>query len=94
MSQELTLNQKFVQYLMSSYLYYHEDCHVLGDCQFDALCKELLDNWDDITHPHKHLTTREDLAAGTGFAIKFPLLVVGAARAWYRQATSQRSSKG
>lgn len=91
MNHELTLNQKFVQYLMSSYLYYVEDAHVLTDTQFDELCKELLDRWDEITHPHKSLTTRDDLAAGTGYAIKYPLIVVGAARAWYRSVTPARS---
>lgn len=74
---------------MSCYLYYVEEVHVLGDCQFDTLCKELLRGWDLITHPHKHLTTREDLEAGTGYAIKYPLMVVGAARRWYRESTKR-----
>ncbi|MGC3025864.1 DNA ligase LigA-related protein [Burkholderia sp. DN3021] len=79
----MTLNQKFVQYLMSSYLYYEEGRSVLSDTEFDALCKELLERWDEITHRHKDLTTREDLEAGTGYAIKYPSIVVGAARHWW-----------
>jgi hypothetical protein len=86
------IDRKFVEFLMSSYLYYEEACHVLGDCQYDALCKELLDNWDAVTHHHKHLITREDLAAGTGYAIKYPLIVVGAARHWYRSMTKGRTT--
>lgn len=81
---EVSINRKFVLYLMASYLYYEEDISLLTDTQFDELCKELLVHWDDITHYHKHLTTREDLEAGTGFAIKYPMLVVCAARKWYR----------
>lgn len=85
------INHKFVIFLMSCYLYYQENCHVLTDTQFDALCKELLDNWDLITHRHKHLVSREDLEAGTGYAIKYPLIVIGAARDWYRTSTPQRT---
>lgn len=84
-----TLNQKFVIYLMSSYLYYKENCHVLSDEQFDQLCRELLDNWDSITHRHKDLITKEDLEAGTGYAIQYPSIVIGAARHWYRAVTSK-----
>jgi hypothetical protein len=87
---EVSINRKFVEYLMSSYLYYEEGVHVLADTQFDELCKELLDNWDSITHHHKCLTTREDLEAGTGYAIKYPLIVVASARHWYREATPRR----
>jgi hypothetical protein len=79
----MTLNQKFVQYLLSSYLYYVEGRSVLTDSEFDALCKELLDRWDEVDHRHKHLTSREDLEAGTGYAIQYPSIVIGAARHWW-----------
>lgn len=79
-----SLPSRFSIYLMSCYLYYEEDVHVLSDTQFDNLCKELLDHWDEFEHPHKHLITTEDLKAGTGYAIKYPLMVIGAARQWYR----------
>ena len=88
----MTINQKFVVYLMSSYLYYVENVHVLSDIDFDHLCKELLDNWDSITHRHKYLVTKGDLEAGTGFAIKYPQIVIGAARRWYRDNTPDRST--
>lgn len=87
-----TINQKFVIYLMSSYLYYKENCHVLSDEQFDRLCKELLDNWDSITHRHKGLVTKGDLEAGTGYAIQYPSIVIGAARSWYRAMTAPHLS--
>lgn len=87
----MSINQKFSIYMMSSYLYYVEHVHVITDVAFDHLCRELLDNWDSITHPHKHLTTKEDLEAGTGYALKYPLIVQSAARQWYRENTPARS---
>ena len=83
-----TINQKFATYLMSCYLYYEEDLHIISDTQFDAMCKELLERWPEVTHRHKYLITEEDLKAGTGFAIQYPLMVIGAARAWYRSVTT------
>jgi hypothetical protein len=79
----MTINQKFVQYLLSSYLYYVEGRSIFADAEFDALCKELLDRWDEVSHRHKHLTSREDLEAGTGYAIQYPSIVIGAARHWW-----------
>lgn len=79
-----TLRQKYTYYLMSCYLYYIEDMHVLADGVFDDLCKELLTRWDELDHAHKHLVTRGDLEAGTGYAIVYPKIVVGAARHWYK----------
>jgi len=87
------INRKFIEYLMSSCLYYEEDAHVLSDYQYDVLCKELLEGWDDVDHYHKHLITKEDLQAGTGYAIKYPLIVVGAARLWHRQCVKSRETK-
>jgi len=87
--ENLTINQKFVRYLLSSYLYYVEDVHILADQQFDSLCKELADRWDEITHQHKYLISRDDLEAGTGYAIQYPQIVVGTARQWYRLQTKQ-----
>lgn len=86
---DLTINQKFVKYLMSCYLYYEEGRSVLSDAEFDALCKELLERWDEITHRHKALITKEDLEAGTGYAIKYPNIVIGAARHWWYASNPQ-----
>ncbi len=71
-------------YLMSSYLYYKKDKQVLTDDEFDTLCKRLLDEWDSIEHMHKHLITKEDLQAGTGYAIKYTNMIMGAAERWYK----------
>lgn len=78
------INRKFIEYLMASYLYYICDLAVLTDSQYDQLCHDLLEGWDEITHRHKSLVTKEDLKAGTGFAIKYPAILECAARQWYR----------
>ena len=71
-------------YLMSSYLYYKEDKAVLLDSEFDLVCQRLLDEWDDIVHWHKELINKDDLSAGTGYAIgKYPNRVKYAALSFY-----------
>ena len=69
-------------YLMTSYLYYHEDESLISDGLYDAMCKLMLDRWDEITHPHKHLIHKDALAAGSGFDIPkdaYPEIAKGAA---------------
>lgn len=73
------LNMAVPWFLMTSFLYYRLDAPVVTDECFDSLCKILNNNWDQITHFHKHLITRGDLEAGTGFAIEYPLRVENAA---------------
>lgn len=71
---------------MASYLYYHFDISPIDDTEFDSLCKELLENWDNTNHRHKHLIDKKDLEAGTGYAIplkKYPMIVCNAAWCWY-----------
>jgi len=74
-------------YLMSSYLYYHCDKQVLNDDEFDALGKRLLDEWDSVEHMHKHLITKDDLTAGTGYAIKYTNMIKNAAIRWHKEYT-------
>lgn len=81
---DLSINQQFKEYLFCSYLYYKEDLSAIPDSHYDSLCDNLLKNWDNITHYHKSLITKSDLEAGTGYAIQYPTIVIGAARAWYR----------
>lgn len=81
------MNLKFQGYLMSCYLYYERNAQVLSDCEFDAICFELWMRWDSFEHQHKYLVTRDDLQAGTGYAIKdYPLRVRSAAHSWYDSA--------
>lgn len=75
---------KLVQaFLMSSFAYYCLNRSLMSDEQFDKLCKRLHDIYDTFDHPHKYLISKEDLAAGTGFAIKdYPTIVMHAT--WHK----------
>ena len=64
-------------YLMGAYAYYVEDDPIMSDWDFDLLAKTLLDNYDSIEHPHKHLVTKDDLRAGT-YLGEYPEIVKGA----------------
>lgn len=70
-------------YLVHSYMYYILDDPVISDIEYDLLCKELLEKFDEIDyHPHKHLVSKEDLRAGSGYSIrKYPQIVVNLANA-------------
>jgi NAD-dependent DNA ligase len=83
----ISIHRLVPYYLMSSYLYYHHDKHVLTDADYDKLCKRLLDNYDDIKHVHKRKINRKALAAGTGYQINlktFTNMIRGAAESWYQ----------
>ena len=71
------------RWLMCSYLYYDRLAPTpWSDAQYDYASKRMLDTWDEWTHRHKHLLTREHLEAGTGYDIQFPTQVQSAAWAW------------
>jgi hypothetical protein len=72
--------KKFQLFLMCSYLYYQMNRSVITDSDYDRLCVDLLAGWKSNDHQHKHLITRDDLRATTGFAIKeYPGVVIGGA---------------
>lgn len=65
-------------YLIHSYLYYVMDAPVVDDAQYDQICVELLEKFDELKHPHKHLLDKEALRAGSGYHIAtmdYPLIV-------------------
>lgn len=72
--------------LMASYLYYIKEIDPpTSDTEFDALCKLMLVEWANITHPHKKLIKKADLKAGTLYALRedhYPLMTRGAAFSW------------
>lgn len=60
-------------WLIASYLYYMHDISIISDALFDHMSRDMLNQWDTITHDHKHLISEDDLQAGSGFAIpKYP----------------------
>lgn len=69
-------------WLMASYLYYVHDIALLSDGLYDEMAKAMLEAWDELEHPHKHLITTDDLKAGSLFRLKgadYPNMVKGAA---------------
>ena len=81
----ISINRLVPIYLMSSYLYYEHDKNVLKDEQFDYLCKKLYDNFDDVTHMHKHLIDKDNLKAGSGYGITYTNLIMSSALAWHKE---------
>jgi NAD-dependent DNA ligase len=71
--------------LMASYAYYQLHKSVMPDEEYDNICKLLLKYWEEFDHIHKHLLTKEDLEAGTLYAIpewEYPLRVKFGAEKW------------
>ena len=71
-------NKLISWFMIASYAYYHLDSSVMSDYDFDYLVKRIIDNWEDINHPHKNLIEKSNLDAGSGYDINFPLMVRGA----------------
>ena len=75
------------KYLLYSYLYYQCDLSLVEDAEYDAICGELLDRYDEVQlskHPHKHLIDRDALKAGSCYHLAYnayPFIVVSLAKA-------------
>lgn len=52
-------------YLVHSYLYYVCDMSIISDSEYDAICIDLLEKFDEIEH--KHLLDKGSLRAGSGY---------------------------
>lgn len=74
------INMLVPYYLMYSYLYYEENESIVPDAEYDRICKTLYEKWNDIEHRHKNLIDKDTLLAGTGFQLKYPEMVKGAAK--------------
>ena len=72
-------NMLIPYYLMLSYLYYVKNESLIEDTEFDIMCKDILNEWDEIEHFHKHLIDKSSLQAGTGYDLNYPHRVVSAA---------------
>ena len=78
-------------YLMFSYAYYKENESLISDSEYDQICRDLITNWDNITHWHKRLLNLESLKAGTGYDIKYPNRVISAALSLIKENTLNHS---
>jgi hypothetical protein len=74
---EASPNMMVPYYLMASYAYYEQDDPIVSDSFFDRLAKDLLKEYDRISHRHKSLLTRDMLRAGT-YIGEYPSIVEGA----------------
>ena len=84
-------------FLMASFCYYCLFESVLADETYDRLAKYLLDNYDKLDHPHKHLFDKEDLRAGTLYKLKgeaYPLIVQVTANQLVRELLQHKNTTG
>ena len=91
------LKKLLQKYLMASYLYYIRFQTVIPDAEYDMLAKDLLDGYDDFEHQHKHLVSKQDLQAGTLYALKdehYPTMVKAAADIWLRSVEETKQFAG
>lgn len=72
-------------FLVHSFLYYVMDSAVIQDATFDVIVKTLGEKWDTVEHPHKHLIDPSLLKSG--FYLKYPSIVEGAAHSFLREFT-------
>jgi len=73
------MKNPIAKYLMCAYAYYELDTNLIPDSEFDKLAKDILANYDNIEHMHKHLVTKKDLNAGT-YLGKYPTMVQSSTR--------------
>lgn len=71
------VNMMVPYYLMASYAYYKEDDPIFTDAFYDTLAKNMLAQWDNITHYHKAVIDKDALAAGS-FLGEYPSIIEGA----------------
>lgn len=70
-------NHPISDYLILSYAYYILGVNLTTDKAYDYICKYIADNWDTLTHVHKHLLTIENLEATTAYSIDaYPKVVM------------------
>ena len=57
------------EYVINSYLYYILNESIITDTEYDTLCRQLDANWSTHQSVWKKYISRNDLKAGTGFAL-------------------------
>ena len=72
--------------MMCSYAYYQMDESLIPDAEFDALAKQLLDEYDKWKD-HPHCPTEDDLRAGT-YLGEYPTIVQVATQLYLKGSIS------
>ena len=78
------MKNPIAKYLMCSYAYYKLNTNLITDHEFDQLGKDILADYDNIEHMHKHLITKDQLEAGT-YLVHYPKMVIGATHDYIKQ---------
>ena len=78
------MKNPIAKYLMCSYAYYKLNTNLITDAEFDQLAKDILADYDNIKHMHKHLVTKDQLEAGT-YLGQYPNMVMGATRDYIKR---------
>ena len=78
------MRNPIAKYLMCAYAYYEQDDPLISDQEFDDLATFILENYDAIDHPHKHLVTKDNLEAGT-YLGEYPNMVIGAVKSYRKE---------
>lgn len=66
------------RYLVHSFVYYQSGNELIPNSDYDALAKRIFNEWDNLTHVHKHLIDRNLLTSG-GHYLKYNKQIEGAA---------------
>ena len=89
---EANINMTVPYYLMASYAYYVQDDPIFSDGFYDGLAKKILENWDNITHRHRDVLSKDDLEAGS-FLGEYPSIIEGALASLREQPKSVAKPK-
>ena len=76
--ENFSLGKCVAWYLVHSCLYYIWNRPVIEDVTFDAICRRLYNEFENIDHHHGYLLDKDALRAGTGYYLKekdYPLQV-------------------
>lgn len=70
--------------LMSSFLYYSLGRPVVNDAQFDAWCRRLAKEWDDLDRYRQWQLGSAEEIRHSGFHVKVTEATIGGARSWLK----------
>ena len=69
-------NTRVSWFLMASFAYYVCNESIISDALYDEICKWLEENYQTISHQHKHLITPDMWSIGSAYHLKeYPLIV-------------------
>jgi hypothetical protein len=81
------------KYVMASYLYYRAGESIMSDHEFDQLCRDLADEFEEIPADYirVHNIEKTMLAeAQSGFDLRYTIMSIWAAAAWFKDITGRK----